>query len=62
MTPKLHGRDRDQAAEALRKRYEAGDSIRALMAATGRSYGYIHGLLTHAHTVMRPRGGPRHPH
>jgi hypothetical protein len=57
----LRGADRDKTANELRKRYEAGDSIRALMTATGRSYGYIHGLLTHARTTMRPRGGPRRP-
>lgn len=59
MNPKLLGLDRDIEAERLRRRYEQGEKISDLMAATGRSYGYVHGLLTHAHTQFRTRGFER---
>lgn len=52
----LRGDARTEAGQQLRARYEAGDTIRSLMEVTGRSYGYIHGLLRSAGTTMRPRG------
>ena len=41
----------------LTKRYAAGASIRDLAAASGRSYGFIHGLLCEAGVTLRGRGG-----
>lgn len=52
----LKGAERLQAARDLQARYYAGDSIRGLATATGRSYGYVHGLLVLVGTTFRPRG------
>jgi predicted transcriptional regulator len=38
-------------------RYRAGDSIRELAASTGRSYGFVHRLLSEAGVELRGRGG-----
>lgn len=51
------GADRTKLAADLKKRYEAGESIRALAASTGRSYGFIHRLLTEHGVSVRGRGG-----
>ncbi|MEU4077728.1 helix-turn-helix domain-containing protein [Streptomyces venezuelae] len=42
----------------LKKAYTAGASIRALAHGCGRSYGFVHRLLTEAGTILRTRGGP----
>ncbi|MEZ5186377.1 MAG: helix-turn-helix domain-containing protein [Candidatus Nanopelagicales bacterium] len=36
--------------------YGQGASIRSLAAETGRSYGFIHRLLTESETTLRGRG------
>lgn len=41
----------------LRKKYDAGASIRAIAEETGRSYGWIHGVLGDAGVIFRQRGG-----
>ncbi|MFD2351650.1 helix-turn-helix domain-containing protein [Nonomuraea ferruginea] len=41
----------------LKKRYAAGESIRALAASTGRSYGFIHRILSESGVTLRGRGG-----
>ncbi|MFE5300076.1 helix-turn-helix domain-containing protein [Streptomyces sp. NPDC056632] len=51
------GPQRDHAAADLRRRYDADASIRDLINLTGRSYGFVHRLLTEAGTPLRPRGG-----
>ena len=38
--------DRRKLATDLKNRYDAGESIRSLAASTGRSYGFIHRILT----------------
>ncbi|HZZ55146.1 MAG TPA: helix-turn-helix domain-containing protein, partial [Trebonia sp.] len=43
---RVTGTERDKLATDLKKRYDAGESIRALAHATGRSYGFIHRILT----------------
>ena len=43
---RVTGTERDKLATDLKKRYDAGESIRALANATGRSYGFIHRILT----------------
>ena len=49
---------RDQDIREARALYVANRySIRAIAVALGRSYGYVHRILTEAHTPMRPRGG-----
>jgi hypothetical protein len=58
---RVTGADRDALTRSLRVRYEAGESIRALAESTGRSYGFIHRLLTESGASLRSRGGPRRP-
>lgn len=45
----------------LTLRYERGMAVRELAVLTGRSYGWVHRLLTGANVTMRARGGRRQP-
>lgn len=54
---RVTGADRTKLAADLKKRYDAGESIRALAAATGRSYGFVHRILTENGVSLRGRGG-----
>ena len=54
---RVTGADRNKLATDLKKRYDAGESIRSLAAATGRSYGFIHRILTETGVALRGRGG-----
>jgi hypothetical protein len=54
---RVTGEDRSKLATDLRDRYAAGESIRSLATATGRSYGFIHRLLTETGVALRGRGG-----
>lgn len=54
---RVTGDERSRLATDLRKRYETGDSIRALAESTGRSYGFIHRILSESGTPLRGRGG-----
>jgi helix-turn-helix protein len=54
---RVTGGDRDRLAADLRKKYDAGASIRALADSTGRSYGFIHRMLTESGVTLRGRGG-----
>lgn len=54
---RVTGSERDKLATDLKKRYDAGESIRALANATGRSYGFIHRILTETGVALRGRGG-----
>ena len=54
---RVTGSERDKLTTDLRKRYDAGQSIRELAAATGRSYGFIHRILAESGAEMRGRGG-----
>lgn len=54
---RVTGDERNRLAADLRKRYETGDSIRALAESTGRSYGFIHRILSESGTPLRGRGG-----
>src|ERR671930_148832 len=56
---RVTGAERDKLAADLKKRYDSGESIRALAAATGRSYGFIHRILTESGVNLRGRGGAR---
>ena len=51
------GADRSKLATDLKARYDAGESIRSLATATGRSYGFIHRILTETGVALRGRGG-----
>ena len=54
---RITGADRDRLSTDLRGRYERGASIRDLAADTGRSYGFIHRVLTESGATLRGRGG-----
>jgi hypothetical protein len=54
---RVTGADREKLATELRARYDAGESIRSLATATGRSYGFIHRILTETGVALRGRGG-----
>ena len=54
---RVTGEDRSKLAADLKSRYNAGESIRSLAVATGRSYGFIHRILTETGVALRGRGG-----
>ena len=54
---RLSGGDRAQLAAEVCQKYQNGESIRALAAETGKSYGFVHGLLVDGHVPLRGRGG-----
>jgi hypothetical protein len=54
---RVTGADRTKLATDLKKRYDAGESIRSLAAATGRSYGFVHRILSETGVALRGRGG-----
>jgi hypothetical protein len=54
---RVTGADRGKLAADLKTRYDAGESIRSLASATGRSYGFIHRLLSENGVTLRGRGG-----
>jgi len=58
---RITGDSRNSLADDLRKRYDAGESIRLLAASTGRSYGFVHRLLSESGATLRSRGGANRP-
>ena len=58
---RVTGADRDRLAGDLKHRYDSGESIRSLAVSTGRSYGFIHRLLTETGVKLRGRGGATRP-
>jgi hypothetical protein len=54
---RVTGAERSRLASLLGKRYRSGESIRALAASTGRSYGFVHQILTETGVRLRGRGG-----
>lgn len=54
---RITGTQRDKLATDLKKKYEKGASIRALAEQTGRSYGFVHRMLSEADVTLRGRGG-----
>ncbi|SDG28552.1 helix-turn-helix domain-containing protein [Klenkia brasiliensis] len=58
---RITGDDRNTLADDLRKRYDNGESIRVLAADTGRSYGFVHRLLSESGATLRSRGGANRP-
>ncbi|MFD0775211.1 helix-turn-helix domain-containing protein [Streptomonospora algeriensis] len=54
---RVTGAERSELASELKRRYDEGESIRSLAASTGRSYGFVHRLLTEAGVTLRGRGG-----
>lgn len=54
---RITGAARDKLAEELKQRYDEGESIRALAETHGRSYGFVHRILTESGVTLRGRGG-----
>ena len=54
---RVTGSAREQLATDLKSKYEAGESIRALAQETGRSYGFVHRILSETGVTLRGRGG-----
>jgi hypothetical protein len=54
---RVTGMDRSKLATTLSRRYDSGESIRSLAASTGRSYGFVHRILTETGVTLRGRGG-----
>lgn len=54
---RLTGAERDRLAARLVSEYEGGASIRALAESTGRSYGFVHRVLSESAVTLRGRGG-----
>ncbi|NED97514.1 hypothetical protein G1H11_19640 [Phytoactinopolyspora alkaliphila] len=54
---RISGGQRDQLSTDLKKQYESGRSIRELASETGRSYGFVHRLLSESGVTLRGRGG-----
>jgi len=53
---RIAGESRIQLAADLKTRYEQGASIRELARMTGRSYGFIHQVLSETEVPLRGRG------
>ena len=47
----ITGTQRDKLAGDLKKKYEKGASIRSLAESTGRSYGFVHRILSDSGTA-----------
>jgi predicted transcriptional regulator len=54
---RVTGPDRDKLAAELKDKYDEGESIRALAESTGRSYGFVHRVLSESGVTLRGRGG-----
>ncbi|MFD7691654.1 helix-turn-helix domain-containing protein [Streptomyces sp. NPDC059781] len=55
----ITGTARAELAREMKEQYENGLSIRAIAEAHGRSYGFVHRVLTEADAPLRSRGGNR---
>ncbi|MFK0238643.1 helix-turn-helix domain-containing protein [Streptomyces vinaceus] len=54
---RIIGEEREAVAARLKSAYESGESIRSLAEASGRSYGFVHRILTETGVTLRGRGG-----
>ncbi len=54
---RITGDQRSSLAESFGARYAGGESIRSIAQETGRSYGFVHGVLKESGTSLRGRGG-----
>ena len=54
---RITGSDRTKLAADLKKAYDKGTSIRALADKHGRSYGFVHRVLSESGVTLRGRGG-----
>jgi hypothetical protein len=54
---RITGDQRSSLAKVFGERYAGGESIRSIAADTGRSYGFVHGVLKESGASLRGRGG-----
>ena len=54
---RITGAERSKLATDLRKQYDKGRSIRELAESNGRSYGFVHRVLSESGAALRGRGG-----
>lgn len=54
---RVAGQDRAALTRSMQAQYEGGASIRAIAESSGRSYGFVHRLLSESETPLRGRGG-----
>jgi hypothetical protein len=54
---RIVGAAREELTAELVRKYDNGATIRQLAEDTGRSYGFVHGLLAGANVTLRGRGG-----
>ena len=54
---RITGADRSKLAGELKKQYDKGKSIRELAESSGRSYGFVHRVLSESGVTLRGRGG-----
>lgn len=54
---RVTGAERDKLTADLKKKYSGGASIRQLAETTGRSYGFVHRVLSESGVTLRGRGG-----
>ncbi|CAM5658250.1 hypothetical protein SCYAM73S_08313 [Streptomyces cyaneofuscatus] len=55
---RVTGAARDKLAADLKKKYDSGASIRALAEETGRSYGFVHRMLSESGVTLRDAAEP----
>jgi len=54
---RITGDQRSSLATTFGERYAGGESIRSIAQDTGRSYGFVHGVLKESGASLRGRGG-----
>jgi predicted transcriptional regulator len=54
---RITGPDRTKLSADLKKAYDKGRSIRELADTHGRSYGFVHRVLSESGVTLRGRGG-----
>ncbi len=54
---RVTGAARTQVGTDLRREYDKGRSIRELAESNGRSYGFVHRVLSESGAALRGRGG-----
>lgn len=54
---RITGDQRSSLGAAFGQRYAGGESIRSIAEDTGRSYGFVHGVLKESGATLRGRGG-----
>jgi len=54
---RITGDQRSSLGASFGERYAGGESIRSIASETGRSYGFVHGVLKESGATLRGRGG-----